>query len=128
MGNGNIRGAALTWFDSTHPSIKEPILASKFYTRDESWSKTKVWFFQVPLEYVEPNKIKYLHFLCENHLQGDDFIYLKIPTLFLLKNEKSFELDRKEKVMRIYLSAEAADMFKEVRKGSKIDFGKYVQK
>jgi hypothetical protein len=128
MSDGNIRSAALTWFDSTHPSIKEPILASKFYTRDESWSKTKVWFFQVPLEYIEPNKIKYLHFLCENHLQGDDFIYLKIPTLFLLKNEKSFEVDRKEKVMRIYLSAEAADMFKEVRKGSKIDFGKYVQK
>ena len=86
-----------------------------------------MWFFQVPLEYVEPNKIKYLHFLCENHLQGEDFIYLKIPTLFLLKNEKFFEVDRKEKVMRIYLSAEAVDMFKEVRKGSKIDFGKYVQ-
>ncbi len=84
--------------------------------------------FQVPLEYVEPNKIKYLHFLCENHLQGDDFIYLKIPTLFLLKNEKSFDVSRKEKVMRLYLSAEAADMFMEVRKKSNIDFGKYVQK
>jgi hypothetical protein len=54
--------------------------------------------------------------------------YLKIPTLFLLRNEKFFEVDKKEKVMRIYLSAEAADMFQEVRKGSKIDFGKYVQK
>ena len=73
MSDGNIRSAALTWFDSTHPSIKEPILASKFYTRDESWSKTKVWFFQVPLEYVEPNKIKYLHFLCENHLNRRQF-------------------------------------------------------
>ena len=127
MSEKNIRSTALNWFDSTYPLVNGPKLSSKFYTREESWSKTKVWFFQVPLEYVEPNKIKYLHFLCENHLQGQEFIYLKIPTLFLLQNEKYFEIDRKEKIIRLYLSAETMDMFKEVRKGSKIDFGRFVQ-
>lgn len=127
MNDGNIRKAALTWFDSRYPLVKEHVFASKFYSREESWSKTKVWFFQIPLEDIEPNRIKYVHLLCENHLTGDEFIYLKVPTLFLLKNEKLFEVDKKVKVMRIYLSAEAAGMFKEVRKGSNIDFGKYLQ-
>ena len=127
MSTGNIRNSALTWFNAKYAPVKEPRFASKFFSREESWSKTKVWFFQIPLEDIAPNKIKYVHLLCENHLEGQEFVYLKVPTLFLLTNEKYFEVDRKEKVMRIYLSAEAADMFKEVRKGSKIDFGKYLQ-
>ena len=123
----NIRKTALAWFNQKYANISEPILTSKFYTNVESWSKSKVWFFQIPLEFIEPNKIKYLHFLCENHLTGDAFIYLKVPTFFLLVNDSAFEISKKDKVMRIYLSAEAANMFKEVRKGSNIDFSKYIQ-
>ena len=50
-----------------------------------------------------------------------------VPTFFLLVNDSAFEISKKDKVMRIYLSAEAANMFKEVRKGSNIDFAKYIQ-
>jgi hypothetical protein len=35
---------------------------------------------------------------------------------------KSFDVDQKEKVVRIYLSAEAVNMFMEVRGKGKIDF------
>ena len=65
--------------------------------------------------------------VCQNHLSGEPFLYLKVPTLFLLKNEKSFEIDRKNKVLRLYLSAEAVDMYKEIRKGSKLDFKNFLQ-
>ena len=127
MKKDNIRQPALAWFIGKYPSVKEPVITSKFYTPEESWSKSRVWFFQVPLDVIEPNKIKYIHMVCQNHLSGEPFLYLKVPTLFLLKNEKSFEIDRKAKVLRLYLSAEAVDMYKEIRKGSKLDFKNFLQ-
>ena len=127
MGEKNIRSDALKWVKSKYPEIEGDIFTSKFYTPDESWSNTRVWFFQIPLEVVEPSKVKHIHLICQNHLSGEAYIYLKVSTLFILKNKDLFEIDNKNKIIRIYLSAEAVDMFKEVRKGSKLDFSKYVQ-
>ena len=127
MAKTNIRQPALAWFTDRYPSVIEPVIASKFYTPNESWSKSRVWFFQIPLDTIEPNKIKYIHLICQNHLSGEPFLYLKVPTLFLLMNEKSFEIDKKAKVLRLYLSAEAADMYREIRKGSKLDFKNFLQ-
>ncbi len=127
MPKANIRQPAILWFNEKYPEVTEHIITSKFYSSSESWSKSRVWFFQIPQNLIEPTKIKYIHLLCQNHLSGEPFIYLKVPTLFLLRNEKSFEIDRKTKMMRIYLSAEAADMFQEVRKGNKLDFKIYIQ-
>ena len=127
MEPGNIRSAALSWFKDNYEPVQEPILTSRFYTPQQSWSNSRVWFFQIPLDNLDPKKNRFLHLLCENHLAGPKFIYLKVPVSFLILNEKSLEVDAKQKMMRIYLSAEATDMFKEVRKGSKLDFGKYVQ-
>lgn len=124
----NIRIAALTWFKSHYVTTEgEVIFSSKFYTPEESWSNSRVWFFQIPTDNLDPKKYRFIQLLCENHLEGETFVHLKVPVSFILMNEKSFEFDRKQKVMRIYLSAEAVDMFKEVRKGSKLDFSKYVQ-
>jgi hypothetical protein len=127
METGNIRTVAINWLKSHYPEVSEVVFTSKFYTKEESWSKTRVWFFQIPLNIIDPKKTRFFHLLCENHLKGDAFIYLKVPVSFILLNEKSFEINEKEKIIRIYLSAEAVDMFKEVRKGSKIDFKKYIQ-
>ena len=122
MANQNIRKSALDWFKSKYQLESGEIFTSKFYTPQESWSKSRVWFFQLPLEVVNSNPAKKIHLICENHLKGEPFIYLKLSSLFLLKNLNSFEADQKEKVVRIYLSAEAVDMFMEVRGKGKVDF------
>jgi hypothetical protein len=127
MAKDNIRERALEWFHALYPEVEEGILTSKCYLKKESWSKSRVWFFGVPFQLLNPKQHRFLHFICENHLGGDEFIYLKVPVSFLLINEKSFESDQKKKVLRVYISAEAADMFKEVRKGSGLDLSKYVQ-
>jgi hypothetical protein len=49
-----------------------------------------------------------------------------VPSLFFLKNLKAFDIDQKEKVLRIYLSAEAVNMFMEVRGKGKIDFKQFL--
>jgi hypothetical protein len=125
MENQNIRKAALDWFGKKYECASGEIFTSKFYTPQESWSNSRVWFFQIPLEIAYSQPIKSIHLLCENHLSGDAFVYLKITSLFLLKNLNSFDVSPKEKVVRIYLSAEAVDMFTEVRGKGKVDFKKF---
>ena len=123
----NIRTTAINWLRAHYPVESEAVFTSKYYTPQESWSNSRVWFFQIPMEDLNPKQMRFLHFLCENHLQGEEFIYLKVPVSFFLLNEESLEVDKKAKVMRIYLSAEAVDMFTEVRRGSKLNFTKYVK-
>ncbi|MBP6025564.1 hypothetical protein [Ferruginibacter sp.] len=127
MEKSNIRTAAINWMNTYYPEVENAIMTSKFYTPEESWSNSRVWFFQIPLQEIDTKKNRFINLVCQNHLKGDDFLNIKVPSSFFIINEKSFEVDYKEKVIRLYLSAEAVDMFKEVRKGSKLDFKKYIQ-
>lgn len=126
MPKSNIRKPALQWFTKKFPDDTDTTITSKFYTAQESWSKSKVWFFQIPLDLIYSKEVKKINLICENHLAGESFIFFKVPTIFLLKNLNSFEVSQTEKVIRIYLSAEAVDMFKEVRGKNKIDFKGYL--
>ena len=126
MDNKNIRKEALDWFNSKFDVENGEIFTSKFYTPQESWSDSRVWFFQIPLEIVNSNPVKKIHLICKNHLNGEPFIYLKLNSLFFLKNLNSFDADQKENVVRIYLSAEAVNMFMEVRGKGKVDFKAFL--
>lgn len=125
MENKTIRKEALDWFNSKFKVESGEIYTSKFYTPQESWSNSRVWFFQIPLDVVNSQPVKKIHLICENHLKGEPFVYLKVSSLFFLKNLTSFDVDQKEKVVRIYLSAEAVNMFVEVRGKGKVDFKAY---
>ncbi len=126
MENKTIRKAALDWFRSKFQIGSDEIYTSKFYTPQESWSNSRVWFFQIPVEIIYSPVAKKIHLLCENHLKGEPFIHLKVSSLFFLKNLNSLDVDQKEKVARIYLSAEAVNMFMEVRGKGKVEFKTFV--
>lgn len=126
MPKKNIRKRALDWFNAKYQQGQDNIYTSKFYTPDESWSNSRVWFFQIPIEDIYSKNISKLHLLCENHLSGDDFYYICVPKIFLLKNIRQFDENKKLKSLMIYLSAEAADMFKEVRGKGKTDFRPFL--
>jgi hypothetical protein len=126
MESKTIRAAALQWFNSKFQIESHEVYTSKFYSPEESWSNSRVWFFQIPLEIVYSQVSKKIHLICENHLKGEPFIYLKVSSFFFLKNLKSFDLDEKNKMIRIYLSAEAVNTFTEVRGKDKVDFKAFV--
>ncbi len=128
MENKTIRKEALVWFKSKFQIGNGEIFTSKFYTPRESWSNSRVWFFQIPLDVINSNPPVKVHLICENHLGGQPFIYLKVSSLFFVKNLKAFEVDQKEKVVRIYLSAEAVNMFIEVRGKGRLDFKEFLVK
>lgn len=126
MEGKTIRKDALNWFKSKFHNETGEIYTSKYYTDKESWSDSRVWFFQIPLEVVYSKVAKKIHLICKNHLAGEKFIYFKISSLFFLKNLSSFDVDQKEKVVRIYISAEAVNMFTEVRGKGKVDFKEFL--
>ncbi len=127
MAKTTTRQPALTWFDNKFPEVKDNVFTTKSSIPSLSLGDSRVWFFQIPLAVIEPNKIKHLHLVCQNHLDPEQFLYFKVPTLFLLRNQQYFEVDLKTKVLRLYISAEASDLYKEIRKGSRLDFGVYLQ-
>lgn len=126
MAKETVRNQALVWFNSKYPEITEGIITAKFFKSQDSFNKSRLWYFQLPLDMVNPNKFKHLHLVCENQLKGEPFLYLKVPSFFLLKNESSFELDIKTKLLKLYISAEAVTMYKEVKKGGNVDFGCFL--
>ena len=68
MESKTIRKNALNWFRSKFQIDSDEIYTTKFYTPQESWSNSRVWFFQIPLDVINSNPIKKIHLLCENHL------------------------------------------------------------
>lgn len=122
----NIRSEALAWFSKKFPLSNVNVFTSKCYTAEESWSKTKVWFFQIPLAVVYKQPSQMIFLVCENLLQGEPFLCIKVSSFFFLKHMLAFDVDRTQDVVRIYLSAEAADMYREVRGRGKVDFRPYL--
>ena len=126
MKKTRIRKEALQWFRSKFDDMNARVCSSKFYLPQESWSKSRVWLFQIPLEPIYSPGGHTIYLVCENHLEGEPFICLKMSSLFFLQNLKSFDVDEKSKKLRIYLSAEAVDMFTEVRGKGKVDFKSFL--
>ena len=126
MDKSNIRTAAINWMNIHYPEVGNAIITSKFYTPEESWSNSRVWFFQIPIEIIYSPVAKKIHLICENHMKGESFIYLRVSSLFFLKNLSLLDVDQKEKVVRIYLSAEAVNMFTEVRGKGKVEFKTFL--
>lgn len=126
MKKTKIRKRALEWFNSKFQVENAKVYTSKFYPPEESWSKTRVWFFQISVEAINSLKDKSFYLICENNLSGEPFICFKVTSGFFLKNLDSFDVDQEGKLARIYLSAEAANMFKEVRGKGEVDFRPFL--
>ncbi len=126
MESKNIRADAITWFVNKFDLPTHNDFTSKFYTAKESWNNTKVWFFQITPDSIYSQTSQKIYRVCQNHLAGEPFLCFKVSTIFFLKNLTLLDVDQKERVVRIHLSAEAADMFKEVRGKGKVDFRSFL--
>jgi len=78
----SIRSEALQWL-TTHYGVKgRGIYASKFYKPEESWPKRKVWWFEIPLDYIKSTDATNIHLVCQVAPNSSDFHYLKVPVTF----------------------------------------------
>lgn len=87
MENRTIRNDALAWFRSKFHIVSDEIYTSKFYTLQESWSYSRGWFFQIPLEVIiSKNKPKWRSLFNgkdPDEATGELILYFGLPkTLF----------------------------------------------
>ena len=61
----NTRSRAMLWLKKNHPDAKGKVRASKIYSENESWTKTKVWWFEFPESNVLDDFEGSSNLLCE---------------------------------------------------------------
>jgi hypothetical protein len=96
------------------------VSASKFYKPEESWIGNEAWWFDLPIDTIKKNKEKFYYLLGACNKQKTDFVILKVPNKFLIKNLKGFEIQNKMKRLHLALVDERGE--------GKVSFAKFVNK
>lgn len=118
----SIRQSALPWLKSKNVSPREAIYTSKFYRPEESWPKKEVWWFVIPIKQIENNSV--VHLVCQKSPDSNQFYYLRVPTTFL--REYLGKFDKVDDKIHIYLSADALNLFVEIRGKGRLKFGQFL--
>lgn len=116
--------SALQWFDQRFDERPIYLFTSRFYPATESWSKTPVWWFCVPLKTLEERFDAFVYFLAEKPAQRNEFHLLKIPVEYFLEHRASFTL-LAGKNFNLMLSADEPDFLCDVRGKGRIDFSSF---
>jgi len=119
-----IRNNALKWFKEYYGESSIPIYTSKLYLPEESWTKSEVWWLEVPLDVVNSTKNDHIVLLCEISAEANEYYLLKVPLSFLQENMD--RLYKRENKLSLYLSAQEDDIFIDLR-GEGVDFISFVE-
>jgi hypothetical protein len=117
----NIRPSGLTWLRKRGGPIDGRVVVSKYYTEDEAFPHTPVWWF----EFLEKRALEeqVLNLLCQVAPTSSEFHHLRVPMSHFLehKNKLGFRDDK----FSLYLSAEKSRLFREIRGNGQIEFRKF---
>lgn len=121
----SIRTQALKWLAATRPSAKGHVVASKRYAPDESWTKAKAWWVQIPSGAVRAGKT--IEILCEAERGSGTFRHLRVPAAYFQQHLDDLSTIRDDKI-NLFLSAEAGHEFRDERGPGRISFAEFEQK
>lgn len=123
----NTRSTGLKWLKENHPELQGKNRVSKLYLEAESWSKSKVWWFEFPESDVTGDISSYQNLLCNKHTNSEEFYLVRVPNSFLIEFKSELYLRDKKSISTysIYLSASPEDMYVEQRGKDHIEFGKF---
>jgi len=119
----SIRSDALRWLAAR--GIKGGhVVTSKRYRPDESWTKEKAWWVQVPASAVRD--VETIHIVCEAEPGKRDFRYLKVPATFFLEHLDDFATIGEDKI-NLFLAAEEGLEFEDQRGPGRVSFAAFEQ-
>lgn len=126
----NIRKEGIAYIKKHFGEITSgDIRVSKCYLPEKSWTKSQVWWLEIPLKNLKENQD--VHLICQKE-NDKDFHYLRVPIKELRDYIKREELDvrlrKNDEVISLHLSAQPNNLFQNLRGKGKIDFDKYLQK
>ena len=118
----NTRQRGLAWLRKKGRATDEPVIVSKYYTAEEAFPRTPVWWFEFPSAATD-DRLALLNLLCEVSPDSSEFHHLRVPMgLFLACKHHLGYRDEGDK-FSLYLSAEKPRLFREIRGDGRIEFG-----
>jgi len=118
-----IRSEALRWLRAQGVQGGH-IVASKRYAPDESWTKEKAWWVQVPLSVVDAGET--VHIVCEAQPGARTFRHLKVPGSFFQQHLDDFATIGEDRI-NLFLAAEPGIEFEDQRGPGRISFARFEQ-
>ena len=101
------------------------MVASKRYAPDESWTKKKAWWVQVPSAAVRAGKI--IHIVCEAEPGAGTFRHLQVPATFFVQHLDEFATIGEDKI-NLFLSADEGIEFEDQRGAGRVSFAQFEQR
>jgi hypothetical protein len=118
-----IRSEALKWL--ANREVRDGhIVASKYYLPDESWTKGKAWWLQIPLSALREHEI--IHLVCQSAPGKTSFRHLAVPATFFAQHCHDFALLAGDKI-NLFLAAQERMEFQDQRGPGRISFAKFEQ-
>lgn len=100
---------------------------SKYYSPEKSWTKTPAWAFEIPVsEFINAKENSVIELRCECENKKDPPYVLLVPEDFLASNLESFYLRDDIQKISLFLSAETATWFRELRGGGGVEFYEFL--
>jgi hypothetical protein len=118
-----IRSEALRWLDSRHVHVGH-VVTSKRYAPDESWTKEKAWWIQVPAAAIREGQI--IDIVCEAEPGTHRFRHLRVPAAFFQQHFDQFATIGDDKI-NLFLAAEEGREFEDQRGPGRISFASFEQ-
>lgn len=121
----NIRAQALRWMAAKQPGSKGHVVASKRYAPDESWTKEKAWWVQVPAAAIRDGKT--IEILCEVERGSGTFRHLRVPAAYFQQHLDALATIGDDK-LNLLLSAEPGSEFRDERGPGRVSFARFEQR
>jgi hypothetical protein len=120
------RQSGLDWLDMMGRATDERVAVSKYFTAEESWTRTPVWWFEFKEKYALEEDS--LNLLCQVAPGSSDFRHLRVPMRYFLEHKGGLWFREDKLSFAPHLSAETPSLFREMRGGGRIEFGSFEVK
>lgn len=100
------------------------VVASKRYAPDESWTKDKAWWLQVPASAIRGGKT--IHLLCEKEPGARTFHHLEVPARYFEEHLDDFAIIGEDKI-NLFLAATERDWLRDLRGPGRRSFTQFLR-
>ena len=121
MTSETLRSKAQRWL-SARRVPRGHLVTSKRYAPEESWTKAKAWWIQIPWSAVRAGKL--IHIVCEAEPDSRDFRHLQVPAAFFVEHERDLATLQPDKI-NLFLAADPGIEFQDQRGPGRVSFARF---
>lgn len=119
-----IRAEALRWLAGRKVGGGH-VVTSKWYRPDESWTKEKAWWVQVPAAPVREGRV--IDIVCEAEPGTHSFRHLRVPAAFFQQHIDDFATIGDDTI-NLFLAAEKGHEFEDRRGPGRVSLASFEQR